>query len=205
MRTHTVQRLYGSLAARYDERWSQYVEDSLANVLAAIHVAPQERVLDIGCGTGQLLDRLLAREPTLRCIGVDLTPEMLTVARSRLGDRVTLVEASGLALPLPDASVNLVVSTSALHYIDEPVAFFREARRVLPVGGRLVVSDWCADYLAMRALGVVLRLGNRGHQDVLTLRACCRAVEAAGFAVTATSRARLRGWWGMMTVLATAR
>jgi ubiquinone/menaquinone biosynthesis C-methylase UbiE len=203
MRRRAVQRLYGALASGYDRRWARYVDQTTARTVAALApdaLRPGARVLDIGCGTGVLLARLLAREPSLRCVGVDLTPQMLTVAADRLGPRVPLVLGSGAALPIADASCDVVVSTSALHYLPDPARLVAEARRVLVPGGQLVVSDWCAEFATMRALGIVLTALNRGHEEVWTTTACVRAFEAAGFIDLRARRDRLGWFWGLMTV-----
>lgn len=200
MKRRAVQRLYGALAAQYDARWAHYVDASTHRALDAVPVSPGMRVVDIGCGTGVLLDRLLEREPTARCVGVDLTPEMLAVAARRLGARAALVQGTGTQLPLADESCDVALSTSAMHYLPDPARLIAEARRVLAPGGTLVISDWCAEFATMRALGVVLRLLNRGHEEVWTTTACVAAFHAAGFVDVQARRDKLDWFWGLMTV-----
>lgn len=94
-------------------------------------------VLEIAVGTA----RNLSHYPEgVRLTGIDLSPEMLAVARRRaasLGRRVELHEADATSLPFPDARFDTVVCTLALCSIPDPVAAVREALRVCRPGGRL--------------------------------------------------------------------
>ena len=111
-------------------------------LLAALE--PGEKVLDLGSGGG--LDVLLSARrvgPTGHAYGVDMTDEMLALAeanRTRAGVRnATFMKGTIEALPLPDASVDVVISNCVINLAEEKGAVLREAFRVLRAGGR-----WCA-------------------------------------------------------------
>ena len=120
------------------------------------------RVLDVGTGTGRLLE-LLA--PRVVCgLGIDASRTMLALARVRLAKpefaHLSVRLADMYALPLRDAAYDLVLLQMVLHYADEPAQVIAEASRVLAPGGRLAVVDLAAhdradlrDRLAHRALG----------------------------------------------------
>jgi ubiquinone/menaquinone biosynthesis C-methylase UbiE len=101
-----------------------------------------DAVLDVGCGTGALLDIVLATRPGVRALGIDLSPEMIEVARERLGDRADLRVADAEALPFPDGRVDLVVCVDSFHHYPHPAAALAEMRRVTRPGGALVLGDW---------------------------------------------------------------
>ncbi|ADG73290.1 Methyltransferase type 11 [Cellulomonas flavigena DSM 20109] len=107
---------------------------------------PGERVLEIGCGTGNLL--LLAHGVAPGVVTTGLDPDAAALARAarkarRRGTDVRLDLGYADALPYPDASVDVVLSSLMLHHLPEEVkvAALREARRVLRPGGRLHVLD----------------------------------------------------------------
>jgi ubiquinone/menaquinone biosynthesis C-methylase UbiE len=91
-------------------------------------------VVDIGCGTGLSSRPLIDRGA--RVVGIEPDPEMLARAEATLGDRARFVAGRAEALPLPDASADLIVSAQAAHWFEEPDAI-DEMRRVLRPGGHI--------------------------------------------------------------------
>jgi ArsR family transcriptional regulator len=104
------------------------------------------RLLDIGCGTGGLLERLAARID--EGVGVDASRDMLALARTRLAERglshIAVRQADMYRLPIADASFDAVTLQMVLHYAEDPAAALAEAARVLRPGGVLVVIDLAA-------------------------------------------------------------
>jgi ubiquinone/menaquinone biosynthesis C-methylase UbiE/DNA-binding transcriptional ArsR family regulator len=117
------------------------VEDAL---LAAIGPGPFRAFLDLGTGTGRVLSLMAARAE--RCVGVDLSPSMLSVARANIergGHRnVQLRHGDIYALPVERDGYDVVVIHQVLHYLDDPARAVREAARVLRPGGKLLVVDF---------------------------------------------------------------
>ena len=122
----------------------------IANPHAIAPILPGETVLDIGCGAGT--DLLLAARkvgPGGRAIGVDMTEAMRDRARvSAAAAGLTNVEvhrADATALPLPDVSVDVVISNGVLNQVPEKEKAFIEIRRVLRPSGRLHLADIVLD------------------------------------------------------------
>lgn len=106
-------------------------------VLDRLQPRDGERILDIGCGTGRLTLALAERAPGADVVATDVSPAMVREARKSLGERVPVVQASGVQLPF-GADFDAVFSTATFHWIHDHPRLFEEVHRVLRPGGRLV-------------------------------------------------------------------
>lgn len=194
---------YQAVAGDYDRRWRRYVEASLTATLRRVDVGDGARVLDVGCGTGQLLESIRRRAPCARLHGVDLSRAMLDRAHERLPG-ACLVQARAESLPWPDGSFDVVVSTSVFHFIRHPLAALREMQRVLRPGGRLTISDWCRDYMTCRLLDFWLGRFDAAHQKTYNARELTAMLSATGWLSPHVERYRLTPFWGFMTATAVA-
>lgn len=106
----------------------------------------QWRILDVGCGPGWFPLELAECAPQATVTGIDLSRPMLTTATAHAAagpheQAVHFAQARGEVLPFADATFDLVVSTLALHHVQEPAAALAELRRVVQPSGRIIVFD----------------------------------------------------------------
>jgi len=110
------------------------------------------RAVDLGCGTGVMLDKLARRYESV--IGIDISAEMLEgydLTDLRTGLHVGLLRADMAALPLASASCDVVVCRSALHHMEDEAGVLAEIARVLKRDGRLIMGEPANDNLLTRA------------------------------------------------------
>lgn len=119
-------------------------KDVEAALLALIGDRPIHSMLDLGTGTGRMLELLAGRYQ--RGIGIDMSREMLAVARSNLDNagitHAQVRQGDAYALPVDRDAYDLVTIHQVLHYLDDPAQAIREAARVLRPQGRLVIVDF---------------------------------------------------------------
>lgn len=123
-------------------------EEVEAAILRQLRETPIETLLDAGTGTGRMLE--LTAPLVRRAVGIDSSPEMLTIARNRLARpelthcRVRLGDVYRLPFAGGDATAGFDVALfhQVLHYLDEPAAAVAEAARTLRPGGRLLIADF---------------------------------------------------------------
>lgn len=133
-------------AASWDEIRTLHVPDAAVEkaLKKLVGNAPFQTMLDLGTGTGRLLE-LLAPQ-FVRGIGVDMSREMLAIARANF-DRANLTnvqvrQGDIYAPPVDRESFDLITVHQVLHYLDDPARAIAEAARLLRPGGRLVVVDF---------------------------------------------------------------
>jgi ubiquinone/menaquinone biosynthesis C-methylase UbiE len=194
---------YAKAAARYDEKWAFYVEATTRETLRRMPMSATARVLDVGCGTGELLSRLRAQHPDARLAGLDPVVEMLDVARDKLGGNPDLKIGYADSLPWASGSFDIVVSCNMFHYIAHPQASLREMARVIRPGGALVLTDWCDDYLWCRLCNLYLRLTNRAFYKTYRQAECLALLRGMGFTEIRFERYKINWLWGLMTAVVT--
>jgi len=184
-----------------------FVHGLAGGVLELLAAQPGERILDLGCGDGQLTQRIAATGASVA--GVDASPEMAAAARLR-GIAVDLGVAE--SLPYASGSFDAVFSNAALHWVRDQDAMLAEVARVLRRGGRFVAEmGGQGNIAAIRvALSAVLeRHGFGGREENVnyypTPAAYTRRLERHGFRVeqmtliprpTPLPESGMRGWLG---------
>ena len=210
-------KLYGSVldkyerqAQSYDRRWNRTFGGALLHAcFEAVPWNRVQRVLDVGCGTGALEQRVLTNgAPSVQIVGVDASFAMLREAHSKLNGNgngaVSWNNALAESLPFRTASVDAVVCANSFHYYRHPVAVLAEFRRVVKPGGVLVLADWCHDFLACRIGQWALHLAHRTAIHRYGLERCygmeefTRMLISAGFQIEMSRSFEVDWAWGVM-------
>ena len=145
-RSRAAQVFFRRNATRWDEIRSLHVDERIteAALLAAVPAPGVDDLLDIGTGTGRMLQLFAPRAK--RLIGIDLSREMLSLARANLlaADlrHCSVRQADMYRLPWSVPSFDLVTMHQVLHYAEQPAAAIAQAARVLRPGGRLLIVDF---------------------------------------------------------------
>ncbi|HEY0825358.1 MAG TPA: methyltransferase domain-containing protein [Ramlibacter sp.] len=129
----------GNPYERYVGRWSRRVAPEF---LAWLDLPPGRRWLDVGCGTGALSAAIVERCAPASVVGVEPSPGFLEVARGSLPPQVALGSGSASAIPLPDASVDAVVSGLVLNFVPDVDQALAEMRRVAAGGATIAAYVW---------------------------------------------------------------
>lgn len=163
-RAAAAQGYFNANAGRWDEIRSMQVDDGLVEgrLLSMLPPDGLSALLDVGTGTGRILE--LYGERGVAGVGVDLSHEMLSVARANLSRsglaNVYVRHADMYRLPWPAPAFDAVTFHQVLHFADDPAAAIAEAARVVRPGGRVVIVDFAPhDVEALRTDHAHRRLG----------------------------------------------
>lgn len=159
----SVEEGYARWAACYDQTPNPLLALEERYLLPLLPNVSGKRVLDLACGTGRWLERLLATGPALG-IGIDLSPAMLSVAGEKTAIRGRMARADCLKLPLKDAAFDLAICSFALEHIGKFSELARECWRVLGEPANLYISE-----LHPAAYGAGWRTGFRDEQGALQI------------------------------------
>lgn len=181
-------------AAYYDEKASvgvsKFSKMSYPFVLEEIRKRRPKRLLDLGCGTGEMLRLLRQEDQEVELAGIDLSCNMIARAREKNIPNALFLEGDAEHLPYPMAYFDMVSCVQSFHHYPNPEKALAEVRRVLRPGGIFVLCDMYVVNPLFRWLENTFMLPALRLGDVHTYgrREICTLMEAAGFSAVAWKR-----------------
>lgn len=202
MNKNLVRQEYDQIAKIYDRRWNSYNTKTLTFLKNWADIPPQATVLDVGCGTGEFESFIIGDNPNQQISGVDISEQMLLVARQKFipHPNVSFQIAGASNLPFANHSFDIVVSASAFHFFDDPVTALAEIKRVLKPGGKVFILDWCKDYFFCRLIDLYLKIFNPAHKRCYTQAEFHNLLTSANFNIQRAAKFNFDVIWGMMVV-----
>lgn len=136
-----VDKSYDAISGGYDETWTHHMRDRTAEMIERLDIQPNERAVDLTCGTGYATHRVAERTGRT-VIGVDRSAGMLAEARKQFGGTCEFVQSDILTYlkAQPAGSVDLVTCCWGLGY-SRPLAVLRQITRILRPGGKVGIID----------------------------------------------------------------
>jgi ubiquinone/menaquinone biosynthesis C-methylase UbiE len=134
--------------------WADWYDSSLLywlfffsnkKVLTLLNPQKNSTFLDVGCGTGILLDQLVRLDRNIKLHGLDISEEMIVKAKEKLGKRATLIVGSANKLPYKSNSFDYVTCCTSLHHHPSTKNSMAEFYRVVKPGGKVLVLDLFVD------------------------------------------------------------
>ena len=199
-----VAKEFDRAAKRYDDSRlvRSYQRRTQVLVVDALRIERGMRVLDLGCGTGTATLEIASRlEGTGRVVGLDLSEEMLEQAKQKLTElgytniEFVLQSASDLNY---DECFDHVVSTNTFHHFADKQDVFARVYKSLRPGGIFMVQDICDDFVLMKALDFLGKLGEKAHVGSTTSRELRDLLISTGFSDVEVKTTKLNWFWGIM-------
>jgi ubiquinone/menaquinone biosynthesis C-methylase UbiE len=127
---------------------------------------------------------------------------MLAIAKQKCQNfsNVSFYVASASKLPFGDNSFDVIVSANAFHYFDEPNRVLKEMKRILKSEGKLIILDWCRDYLFCKICDLLLKIFDPAYKHCYTQAEFHHFLETADFKICCADKIRFDFVWGLMIV-----
>lgn len=171
-------------------------KDDYPQMLAELEREPFADVLDVGCGTGAVIELLHEKYHDAHYVGLDLTPDMIAVAQAKSLNGCEFVVGDAEDLPFPANSFDAALSSNSFHHYPNPEKFFAGVARVLRPGGRLILRDYTANDFAVWLMNTfelpLARLAGHGDVHILKQSEFRAMAEEAGLSVLAMEAQK--GW-----------
>lgn len=119
-------------------------------------------VLDLGCGTGLLMDQVISEDHTRRVTGIDLSSKMIKVAKKRIKEKGTLIIGDSEKLPFDDHSFDIVYCNDSFHHYPDPKKVIIEVQRVLKDGGVFIIGDIYKPVMVRQILNFFIKFSHEG-------------------------------------------
>ena len=139
-----------------------------------------DNLLDIGCGTGNLLS-LISQRYDVEIAGVDLTPKMLKIARIKLGDKANLKLGDSEDLPFDDDKFDMIICTDSFHHYPRPGNVLKEFNRVLKPGGSVLIADPYTPTPLRQLVNIYFKLSRSGDVKIYPESDIRKLLTDAGF------------------------
>lgn len=173
----------------FEQRASTYDYSSLGRQARSVHPRVLEKleqlefdtILDVGCGTGTLLSLIMPENSNATVSGIDLSSEMIKVAKGKLGEKTDLRVGDSEELPWTESSFDVVLSTQSFHHYPNPGKVLAEMKRVLKPNGHLIIADVWSPTPVRQIMNLLMRFNKDGDVRFYSEKEICRLVEESEF------------------------
>lgn len=162
-------------------------KDDYPPVLDELKKYPFQDLLDVGCGTGPMIELLVKEFPDGNYTGIDLTPRMIEVAQAKKLPHTKFLVGDSENLPFKENTFDVVICTNSFHHYPNPQAFLDGVARVLKDGGRLVLRDYTSNKFMIWLMNHIemplAHLGGHGDVRIYSCEEVRKMCEDAGLKV----------------------
>ena len=154
---------FNQQAATYDtDMRGQHARSLYPILLERLSHISYQSALDLGCGTGEMIKQIMQSDNHKELYGIDLSEEMLSVAKGKLPDQVKLLLGDSESLPFPDNFFDVVYCNDSFHHYPAPQNVLSEVHRVLKPGGTFLMGDCWQPYIGRMIMNFYMRHSKEG-------------------------------------------
>ena len=172
---------YNRQAEVYDESGDgKFVAPMYGEIVNRIRSANPKKLLDVGCGTGNVLMKLDTNED-VSLYGLDISEKMIETAKKNLGNKAELKVGDSEYMPWEDHSFDVIVCNASFHHYPNPEKVLLEIKRVLKSNGILIIGDPTAPVIGRQILNVFFKISNNGDYRIYSKKEIQALLIKCGF------------------------
>lgn len=169
-------------ASVYDTSdYSKYPRECYPYVIEALKGIKFNRVLDLGCGTGVILEQINRINNSAELYGIDLSEKMIDQAKQRLSSKASLLTGDAENLPYENDSFDLVCCVESFHHYPNPYEAVSEIRRILKPHGTFLLCDTWSKSPVRQIMNFFIRFSDDGDVHIYSKHEITNLLTATGF------------------------
>lgn len=166
----------------YDNsRYGAHARLQYNSILNRIREVAPSSLLDVGCGTGEMLKLLNYINPQMELTGIDISAKMLEKAKFKLNGKACLILGDAEKLPFKDNSFDVVICNDSFHHYPSPISVLCEFYRVLKPGGFLLISDYCICFPLRQLMNIFIRFSHDGDVRIYSRKEFLKMLSKVSF------------------------
>lgn len=169
-------------AKSYDtDKNGKHARNLYQNVIAEISNLRLDNLLDVGCGTGEILNLVKTLYPAISVYGIDISTKMLKKAKEKLLDKAELYLGDAEHLPFEKDKFDLLICTDSFHHYPNPQKAVNEFYKVLRNGGYLLLADYWKPFPIRQLMNIFIPFSNEGDVKIYSQNEIINFLKHRGF------------------------
>lgn len=169
-------------AKTYDtDKNGKHARTLYQHVISQLATIKFDNLLDVGCGTGEILNTVKKLYPNTSMYGIDISEEMLKKAKEKVLDTVTLSLGDAEHLPFENGKFDCLLCTDSFHHYPAPKRAIAEFYRVLDTNGYLILADFWKPFPIRQVMNIFIPFSNEGDVKIYSKSEIINFLEAGGF------------------------
>jgi len=149
-------------------------------ILRVSNIKENETILDIGCGEGRFLNRISEKHKNITLYGLDISEEMIKIARNQNVKNTNYIIGESENIPLPSNSVNSIFCLNSFHHFPNPTESFIEMKRLLKTQGEIIIGDIWVFPVVREFINAYLPFSKSGDVRMYSKRDLKKIIEPLG-------------------------
>ncbi len=169
-------------AKSYDiDKNGRHARNLYQSVIEELSCLSFQSILDVGCGTGEILKMMKTMDPERSLYGIDLSEEMLKQAKGKLADQAELYLGDAEHLPFENEKFDLLICTDSFHHYPNPQHALQEFHRVLKNAGYLIMADYWKPFPIRQIMNLFLPFSKEGDVKIYSQNEIRNFLKDIGF------------------------